>query len=85
MTSVTQETSEKLSKELQSRVKEQSAEFHAKTTQVEENLQKDIGKLAALVQSFSDKVIAPLEAQDIKMGQIVNQTLRSARNRDLER
>jgi Sec-independent protein translocase protein TatA len=38
MTSVTQETSEKLSKELQSRVKEQSAEFHAKTTQVEENL-----------------------------------------------
>ena len=62
---------EKLSKDLQFSVVEQRAEVHAKTIQVEESLKKDIGKLGAVVQSLSDKVIAPLEAHDLKMGQIV--------------
>ena len=45
--------------------------MHAKTTQVEENLKKDIAKLDAVVQSLSDKVVASLDAPKIDMGQIV--------------
>ena len=45
--------------------------MHAKTTQVEENLKKDIAKLDAIVQSLSDKVVASLDAPKIDMGQIV--------------
>jgi hypothetical protein len=44
---------------------------HAKTTQVEENVKKDIAKLDAIVQSLSDKVVASLEAQKIDKEQIV--------------
>jgi hypothetical protein len=44
---------------------------HEITTKVEEDLTKDISKLGAVVQSLSDKVVAPLDAHDIKMGQIV--------------
>jgi hypothetical protein len=44
---------------------------HAITTQVEENLKKDIAKLETIVQSLSDKVVASLEAPKIDMGQIV--------------
>jgi hypothetical protein len=62
---------EKLSKDLQSSVVEQRSEVQAKTTQVEESLKKDISKLGAVVQSLNDKVVAPLDAHDIKMGQIV--------------
>ena len=61
---------EKLSKDLQSSVLEQRAEAHAKPTQVEESLKKDIGKLGAVVQSLNDKVVAPLDAHNIKMSQI---------------
>jgi len=45
--------------------------LHAKITQVEENLKKDIAKLDAIVQSLSDKVVASLEAQKINKEQIV--------------
>jgi hypothetical protein len=38
---------------------------------VEESLKKDIAKLAAVVQSLSDKVVASLDAPKIEMGQIV--------------
>jgi hypothetical protein len=62
---------EKLSKDLQSSVIEQRAEVHAKTTQVEESLKKDIAKLGEVVQNLNDKVVAPLDAHDIKMGQII--------------
>jgi hypothetical protein len=62
---------EKLSKDLQSSVVEQRSEVQAKTTQVEDGLKKDIAKLGAVVQSLNDKVVAPLDAHDIKMGQIV--------------
>jgi hypothetical protein len=44
---------------------------HAITTQVVENIKKDIAKLDAIVQSLSDKVVASLEAQKIEKGQIV--------------
>ena len=65
ITSVTHQTSEKLSKDLQSSVLEQRAEAQAKSTHLEESLKKDIAKLGAVVQSLSDKVVAPLEAHDI--------------------
>jgi hypothetical protein len=45
--------------------------LHAKTTQVEESLKKDIAKLGSVVQSLSDKVVASLDAPKIDMGQIV--------------
>jgi hypothetical protein len=38
---------------------------------VEESLKKVVAKLGAELQSLYDKVAAPLEAHDIKMGQIV--------------
>jgi len=44
---------------------------HAKTTQAEENLKKDIAKLNAVVQSLSEKVVASLDAPIVDMGQIV--------------
>ncbi len=44
--------------------------MHTKTTHVEENLKKDIAKLGAVVQNLTDKVVAPLDAHNIKMGQI---------------
>ena len=47
---------------------------------MEESLKKDIGKLGAVVQNLSDKVVAPLEAHDIKMGQIVELTQIAVRN-----
>jgi hypothetical protein len=56
---------------------------HAKTTQVEEKLKKDIAKLGSVVQSLSDKLIAPLDAHNIKMRQIVEQALIAVRNNDL--
>jgi hypothetical protein len=62
---------ERLSKDLQSSVVEQRAEVNAKTTKVEESLKKDISKLGAIVQNLNYKVVAPLDAHDIKMGQIV--------------
>ena len=49
MASVTHQTSEKLSHDLQSSILEQRAEVNAITTQVEENLKKDIAKLGAVV------------------------------------
>ena len=45
--------------------------MNAKTAQVEESLKKDIAKLGAVVQSLNDRVVAHLNAQDIKMGSIV--------------
>ena len=68
---MTNENSEKLSKDLQAFVVEQRAEMHAKTTQAEKTLNKNIGKLGAIVQNLSDKVVAPLDAHNVKMGQIV--------------
>jgi hypothetical protein len=37
--------------------------LHAKTSQVEEKLKKDITKLAVVVQSLSEKVVASMDAQ----------------------
>jgi hypothetical protein len=42
--------------------------MNAKTAQVNESLKKDISKLGAVVQSLNDKVVAQLNAQDIKIG-----------------
>jgi hypothetical protein len=44
---------------------------HAKATQVEESLKKDIAKLGAVVQSLSDKVVTSLDVPKIDMAQIV--------------
>lgn len=83
--SVNNQTSEKLSHDLQSSVVEQRAEVHAITTQVEENLKKDIAKLGAVVQSLSDKVVASLDAPKIDLGQIVEKARIAPRNEDLNR
>ena len=59
--------------------------MHAKTTQAEENLKKDIAKLNAVVQSLSEKVVASLDLPIIDMGQIVEKALIPERKDDLER
>jgi hypothetical protein len=50
---------------------------------VEEGLRENISQLDAFVQSISDRVVAPLDAHNIEMGQIVEQTLIAVRDEEI--
>jgi hypothetical protein len=50
---------------------------------VDAGLKENIDELGTFVQSLADRVVAPLDAHNIDMGQIVEQTLIAVRDEEI--
>jgi hypothetical protein len=50
---------------------------------VDAGLKENIDELGTFVQSISDRVVAPLDAHNIEMGKIIEQTLIAVRDEEV--